>query len=124
MPIGHPPRHDLPHLGDRRSSSPHVYPSFPVHPSRRARQVGLIHSGEISVDYTAGHHDGARTLSPATWKIIVSYAAGAGVTAIYAALQRKGIGQPAEKEDFRIVQQEKYGTNKKDPPKDAEAEEA
>jgi len=86
--------------------------------------VGLIHSGEISVDYTAGHHDGARTLSPATWKIIVSYAAGAGVTAIYAALQRKGIGPPAEEEDFRIVQQEKYGTNKKDPPKDAEAEEA
>ena len=91
-----------------------------MHPSRRARQVGLIHSGEISVDYTAGHHDGARTLSPATWKIIVSYASAAGFTGIYAVLQKGGYGPPAEEEDFRILQQEKYGTNKKGVTKEVE----
>ena len=39
---------------------------------------------------------------------------------IYAVLQKGGYGPPAEEEDFRVLQQEKYGTNKKGVTKEVE----
>ena len=84
-------------------------------------QVGVIHSDEITASYDGnGHLKGAPFNNPATWKIIVSYASAAGFTGIYAVLQKGGYGPPAEEEDFRVLQQEKYGTNKKGVTKEVE----
>ena len=44
------------------------------------------------------------------WKIVFSYVISAGLCLVFWLLQRVYLSPAAEKEDFRVIQKEKYGT--------------